>query len=876
MTAGGVLISRTEVTMKKASRRNECDKVYPQRKDSELVYDGDPGDKCGAKGATEKKYNMNDFMPASEVEKFSYTSGRVARRVYNSYAPNGYQVLGYYTDWSQYDGRYDGQYADGDCGRGIDLMLLDAKAYDKLVLGFAGIVGDKGEKQQTINQAAQDFGRKTDEATFIDAWGDVSSYRNCGFDTAATADYKALFNQQAAQGVLGGLRKLQDENPDLILSFSIGGWTMSEAFHWVVASASRRETLVASIIDLFCRFPMFRSVDLDWEYPGAPGNTGNTYSDDDAPNFQSLVRELKQAFSDAGRADVTIDVAASASVPNMKKADLKGMIDAGVSMLHLMTYDFFGTPWAPALAHHTNLHPAHPENPDEYSTDAAIDYLVEIGVPLERVVIGYAAYSRSARNADISCWSPLTGTYDPGSGTTTGSFESGATEWYDVIYNYLDLEHQQGLNGYNVYTDEVADADYLYSPDMKQFISIDTPRTVKAKGEYVLHRGLAGLFTWTIDMDAGVLVNAAREGLGNTITKQVIDMSPFYFKGINVAGSDRPPVAAIDGPLEAFEGNDVQFSGVRSSDPDGDALAYLWSAKGLPFDGATTVDVEGIAPTNGTGTYYTVQLTVEDGHGQQNTTSISLLVKPKGTDVPVARMTVQLASGTPFGLSASASFDPNGDALTYAWDAPQLPFDGSQDETVSGVVPTVEKTTDYWVQLNVSDGTTTSSEAIYLEAEPAEEGPVKAVIAGDTNVESGAPLALSGSSSTGPAPLVYLWSAPGLAFDGAQQPDVSVTAPTVAQSTSYPVHLTVTGHGGVGAQSIAAVTVTVQSSGDSGTWKPQSYAAGSEVTHNYQGEGLHAYRAKWWAEAYQEPGDPACTSTQTEGDSKVWLDLGSA
>src|SRR5262249_29871513 len=176
---------------------------------------------------------------------------------------------------------------------------------------------------------------------------------------------------------------------------------------------------------------------------------------------------------------------------------------------------------ARALAHHTNLHPAHPENPDEYSVDAALDYLVETGVPLERVVIGYAAYSRSARNAAITNWSPLTGTYDPGSGTTTGSFESGATEWYDIIYNYLDLEHQQGLNGYNVYTDEVADADYLYSPDVKQFISIDTPRTVKAKGEYVRQHGLAGLFTWTIDMDAGVLVNAAREGLGNTLTKQV-------------------------------------------------------------------------------------------------------------------------------------------------------------------------------------------------------------------------------------------------------------------------------------------------------------------------------------------------------------------
>jgi chitinase len=847
-----------------------------KRKDSELVYDGDPGDQYGARGATERKYQMNGFRPDSEVEAFSYTSGRVAKRVYNGYEPNAYQVLGYYTDWSQYDGRYEGSYGDSDCGRGIDLMRLDASAYDKLVLGFAGIVGDKGEKKQTIDRAAQDFGRKTDEASFIDAWGDVSSYRNCGFDTAASADYKALFNQQTAQGVLGGLRQLQQKNPDLILSFSIGGWTMSEAFHWVVASAARRKTLIASIVDIFRRFPMFRSVDLDWEYPGAPGNTGNTYSDSDAPNFQALVRELKQALVAAGRADVTIDIAASAAVEKMKKADLKGMLDAGVSMLHLMTYDFFGTPWAPALAHHTNLHPSHPDNPDEFSVDAAIDYLVEIGVPPGRVVLGYAAYSRSARNAAISSASPLTGTYDPGSGTTTGSFESGATECYDLIYNYVDLEHQCGLNGFDVYTDEVADADYLYHSGSRLFVSIDTPRTVRAKGEYVRQRGLAGLFTWTIDMDNGVLVNAAREGLGNAIAHQVVDMAPFYFKGINVAGTNRPPIAALDGPVEAFAGDTLQYDGSRSSDPDGDSLSYAWSAPGLPFDGATTVSVAGVAPSNDALRQYAVQLTVEDGRGASDSESTTLTVKPKSSDGPVARVTVELASGTSFQLSGTASYDPNGDPLTYAWSAPQLPFDGSTDPVVSGVIPTVDVTTDYWVQLSVSDGEENSSTAFYLEATPAPEGPVKAVITGDTIVESGAPLTLSGAASTGPAPLMYKWSAPGLSFDGATQPTVNVTAPTVVQTTNYPVQLTVTGHGGDGAQSVAAVTVSVQASGDSGTWKPQSYPGGSEVTHDYQGQGLHRYRAKWWANATDEPGDPACTSTLSEGDSKVWLDLGAA
>ena len=123
-------------------------------------------------------------------------------------------------------------------------------------------------------------------------------------------------------------------------------------------------------------------------------------------------------------------------------------------------------------------------------------------------------------------------TYTPGYGTTVGTFESGSTEWYDHIANYLDLENQTGRNNFIVYTDEVADADFLYNPQSKVFMSLDTPRTVKAKAEYVKSRGLGGLFTWTADLDRGPLVNAAREGLGCEMTRQTVDMRPFYFKGI--------------------------------------------------------------------------------------------------------------------------------------------------------------------------------------------------------------------------------------------------------------------------------------------------------------------------------------------------------
>ncbi|SUA88949.1 glycoside hydrolase family 18 protein [Pandoraea pulmonicola] len=493
---------------------------------SELVYSVDPQD-----GATQTTYAQNGFDPATSTTQLSYTSARMARRVYNRYAKNAFEVSGYYTDWSQYDGRLDGDFNNDDAGRGVDLMLLDPFAYDRLIVGFAGIVGDQGEKAQTIARAAADFSRHADQATFVDSWGDVLSYRNCGFSGWVSNDVLPMFQQSRAQGVLGGLRLLHAKNPALKLALSIGGWTMSQAFHDMAASASRRRTFCASVVDLFKRFPMFREVNLDWEYPGSPGDTGNVYDDSDGPNYAALVGNLKKALAAAGRKDVEISIAAPASVAAMEKANLPGLLAAGVSRINLMTYDFFGTPWAPALGHHTNLHDTDPTAAGGFSIDRAVNWLRQAGVPLAKVHIGYAAYSRNACQAQIARVSPLAGTYAPGDGITAGTFESGCTEYYDVLCNYLDLEGGATRNGFVLYTDPIADADFLYQPSSGLFMSLDTPRTVRAKGEYVRRNGLGGLFTWTIDQDNGMLANAAHEGLGQRASVSNIDMSGFYFSG---------------------------------------------------------------------------------------------------------------------------------------------------------------------------------------------------------------------------------------------------------------------------------------------------------------------------------------------------------
>ncbi|KFD25448.1 glycosyl hydrolase family 18 protein [Yokenella regensburgei] len=548
-----------------------------------------------ADSLTEKSNAADGFKPATETEKYSYTSARVAAPVYNKYRKaNKPKVFGYYTDWSQYDGRLQGQDSPESRGRGYDLAHVDPTAYDKIIFGFIGIVGDQGEKQFTINNAATQTGKVTGEPTFLDPWGDFQSYVNCNQETSGWDVDPKTVTESTTHGLLGGLRDLQAKaksmDHELALSMSIGGWTMSNGFHEMAKTEATRKVFAAGVVKLFKQFPMFSEVDIDWEYPNNAGN-GNPHGVEDGENYALLIKELKTQLNAAGRGDVKVSIASSAVVEVLGYSNVKALLDAGLYAINVMTYDFFGTPWAAELTHHTNLTPL---AEGSWSVEAVVDYLIAEGFPSDRINIGYAGYTRNARNAEVESVSPLKGSYNPGQGTTTGSFESGCTEWYDTIYNYLDLENQSGRNGFNVYTDTVADADFLYNPQSKLFMSLDTPRSVKAKGEYAAKHNLGGLFTWTIDQDNGVLLNAAREGLGYEVQTQVVDMAPFYFSGMT----------AIDGVVP-----DDETSVDPQPEPTPDDTDVEPQPEPTPDEGETSGDT-----WDATATYMENDLVIWKGH----------------------------------------------------------------------------------------------------------------------------------------------------------------------------------------------------------------------------------------------------------------------
>lgn len=146
----------------------------------------------------------------------------------------------------------------------------------------------------------------------------------------------------------------------------------------------------------------------------------------------------------------------------------------------------------------------------------------------------------------------------------------------------------------------------------------------------------------------------------------------------------------------------VRFDASRSSDPERGALQYAWN-----FGDRSPIDTSGPIVThsfNGVGTY-NATLTVTDDKGQKDTATLAIVVTSdgaSGNSAPVASITSDVTQGPApltVNFNASSSADPDGGALSYAWDF----GDGSPQVTGPIVAHTFTAAREYTVILAVRD-----------------------------------------------------------------------------------------------------------------------------------------------------------------------------
>jgi ELWxxDGT repeat protein len=275
-----------------------------------------------------------------------------------------------------------------------------------------------------------------------------------------------------------------------------------------------------------------------------------------------------------------------------------------------------------------------------------------------------------------------------------------------------------------------------------------------------------------------------------------MDSAPAFTQ---VTVPDRRPFAHAGGPYAGVRGQAITFDGSASSDPDGGPLTYQWD-----FGDGTTGT--GVSPTHvytAVGSFV-ARLVVSDGGPQESvpsTAAVTISNRPPVANAggPYAGSRVQAVQ-----LNGSASSDPDGDGLSYAWNF----GDGT---TGTGASPTHLYTTlgTFTVSLTVHDGFTasapvTTTVAITNLAPVANAGPDRTVVRRTTVTLDGR------GSSDADGTITYSWrqlSGPAVTLTNANTSQPRFTAPNVSSTRLLDFELKVTDNNGAAAVDVVRITV---------------------------------------------------------------------
>lgn len=325
-----------------------------------------------------------------------------------------------------------------------------------------------------------------------------------------------LTNEKTDTTNLRQLNGLKEKNPDLKILISIGGWSWSGRFSDAVLTDTARRAFAASAVDIIRQYKL-DGVDIDWEYPGRPGETGNVYRPEDKQNytlmFAALRKELNKLEKETHQKKLL--TTAVGGFESFLETTEMGKAQQYLDYINLMTYDFYS---AKNAGHHTNLMTA-AGNPAGHSADKAVKAYVAAGVPVNKLVMGIAFYGRRFILADS------TGT-GLGGKIVSQSFGKGYTFTKDSLVN---------KNGFIAYRDESAKAPYLFNPTTREFITYDDEWSVQNKCDYVTANKMGGVMFWEYSSDEKEYlldqINTSLRGKKVAISKPAFSALALYENG---------------------------------------------------------------------------------------------------------------------------------------------------------------------------------------------------------------------------------------------------------------------------------------------------------------------------------------------------------
>ncbi|GAA3281677.1 glycoside hydrolase [Dactylosporangium vinaceum] len=423
----------------------------------------------------------------------------------------------YFTQW--------GIYANGFYPKNLDTSGMAGKL-DYLLYAFENINPTTLSCFENDSPASQDENNASAGDNAGDSYADYGKSYGADISVDGVAD---TWNQPLV-GNFNQLKKLKAKYPNLKILVSIGGWTYSKYFSDAAATDASRKTLVSSCIDMFIKgnLPVrngfggpgsgagvFDGIDIDWEYPGAPGHTGNHYSTNDKANYTALMAEFRSQLDALGTGRKYLTAAVPAGQDKISKIETN-RIGNYLDYANVMTYDMHGgfEPQGP-----TNFQDplyGSPNDPSpviapgtgKYNIDSAIkayingdaSYGIPGGFPAGKTTIGYPFYYRGWTGVPAGAGHGL---YQSAAQPATGHAMSGnvpGVSFYKELTGFVD-------NPSYTYFDPTTKSSYFY--DGTTFWSGDNQQSIQAKADYQHCNGLAGAMMYSLEaLDAaGTLFN---------------------------------------------------------------------------------------------------------------------------------------------------------------------------------------------------------------------------------------------------------------------------------------------------------------------------------------------------------------------------------
>ncbi|XP_025832277.1 probable chitinase 10 [Agrilus planipennis] len=237
-------------------------------------------------------------------------------------------------------------------------------------------------------------------------------------------------NDETKDGKVGLYERIQNlkkANPKLKTLLAIGGWSFgTQKFKDMSKTRYSRQTFIYSAIP-FLRDRGFDGLDLDWEYPKGS---------DDKKNFVHLLKELREAFEAEAQEVKKPRLLLTAAVPvgpdNIKAGYDVPAVASYLDFINVMAYDFHGK-WERETGHNAPLYS--PSSDSEWRKQLSVDHAsnlwAKLGAPKEKLVIGMPTYGRTFTLANKDKYkvnSPATG----GGKEGTYTKESGFLAYYEV------------------------------------------------------------------------------------------------------------------------------------------------------------------------------------------------------------------------------------------------------------------------------------------------------------------------------------------------------------------------------------------------------------------------------------------------------------